>query len=136
MILKIMLDTNILISAIFFPSVQTRRFIMEAVRHDLMLCDYVLDELRIVVERKFPLKKGELEEFFRDLRFELVETPADLEHCEIPSMRDQKDTPILAAAIENGADVFVTGDKDFLVLNLPTPEIINMTDFLLKYGAS
>ena len=136
MILKIMLDTNILISAIFFPSLQTRRLIMEAVRHDLILCDYVLDELRIVVDRKFPLKKEELEEFFRDLRFELVETPADFCHDDIPSVRDQKDTPILAAAIENGADVFVTGDKDFLVLDLPTPEIINMSEFLLKYGAS
>ena len=52
--MRIMLDTNILISMIFFPSDNTRKFkdkICDG--HELVLCDYVLEELRIVTERKF-----------------------------------------------------------------------------------
>lgn len=56
--MRIMLDTNILISAIFFPSYQTRKLLQIASQyHRLILCDYVIDELRLVVERKFPAKK-------------------------------------------------------------------------------
>ena len=30
-------------------------------------------------------------------------------------------------------DVFVTGDKDFLVLDVDMPEIVTMADFLKRY---
>ncbi len=45
-------------------------------------------------------------------------------------MRDMKDSPILATAIMEGIDIFVTGDKDFLVLDVDMPEIITMAEFL------
>lgn len=56
--MRVMLDTNIFISMIFFPSNQTRelaRRLTEA--HQIVVCDYVIEELRLVVERKFPGKK-------------------------------------------------------------------------------
>ena len=31
------------------------------------------------------------------------------------------------------ADVFLTGDKDFLVLDVETPEILTMKEFLEQY---
>ena len=63
--LRVMLDTNILVSAIFFPSAQTRTLISEIIcNHSLVLCDYVLEELRLVVERKFLAKSMALEHFF------------------------------------------------------------------------
>ena len=33
-----------------------------------------------------------------------------------PALRDPKDNPILACAVEGGADYIVTGDRDLLVL--------------------
>ena len=36
--------------------------------------------------------------------------------------------------INENVDVFVTGDKDFLVLNIKVPEIMTMTGFLEKYA--
>lgn len=42
-------------------------------------------------------------------------------------------TPILATAIMEGIDVFLTGDKDFLILDVETPEILTMTEYLEKY---
>jgi predicted nucleic acid-binding protein len=48
-------------------------------------------------------------------------------------MRDAKDSPILATAILEEIDVFLTGDKDFLVLDVEIPEIMSMSEFLEKY---
>ena len=132
--MRVMLDTNILISAIFFPSVQTRALISGIIKnHQLVLCDYVLEELRLVVERKFSAKKRAIEAFFASLQFELIDTSGEIDFSGIPSVRDHKDTPILAAAIRHDVDIFVTGDNDFLVLNVSKPEILNMRDFLLMY---
>lgn len=52
---------------------------------------------------------------------------------DFPEMRDTKDSPILATAIMEGIDVFVTGDKDFLVLDVAIPEIVTMAEFLERY---
>lgn len=48
-------------------------------------------------------------------------------------MRDTKDSPILATALLESIDVFVTGDKDFLVLDVDIPEIVTMAGFLERY---
>ncbi len=50
-----------------------------------------------------------------------------------PEMCDIKDSPILATAIMESIDVFVTGDKDFLVLDVDIPEIVTMAEFLERY---
>lgn len=68
-----------------------------------------------------------------ELPFELVYTPKVLDLNEFPEMRDTKDSPILATAIMEGIDVFITGDKDFLVLDVDMPEIVTMAEFLEQY---
>ena len=123
--MRVMLDTNIFISLIFFPSVQTRelaRKLTESYR--IVVCDYVIEELRLVTERKFSAKRKFLDRFFMELPFELVYTPKELDLNEFPEMRDVKDSPILATAIMENIDVFLTGDKDF---------ILTMKEFLEQY---
>ena len=132
--MRVMLDTNIFISMIFFPSTQTRELAKcLADHHQIVVCDYVIEELRLVVDRKFPSKRKYLDRFFIELPFELVYTPKELDLCEFPEMRDIKDSPILATAIMEGIDAFITGDKDFLVLDIDAPEIVTMADFLERY---
>ena len=132
--MRIMLDTNILISAVFFPSTQTRKLIRAlSNNHRIILCDYVLEELRLVVERKFSAKKEALEKFFAELPFDLSHTPESMDIGDFPSVRDKKDSPILATAILEGVDLFITGDRDFLVLDIKNPKILTMTEFLDKY---
>ncbi|MGN0242659.1 MAG: putative toxin-antitoxin system toxin component, PIN family [Lachnospiraceae bacterium] len=129
-----MLDTNIFISVIFFPSPQTRELARRLTdNHQIVVCDYVIEELRLVTDRKFPEKRKFLDRFFLELPFELVYTPKKLNLDVFPEMRDTKDSPILATAIMEGIDVFLTGDKDFLVLDVEIPEILTMTEFLKKY---
>lgn len=49
-------------------------------------------------------------------------------------MRDAKDAPILATAIMEDVDIFLTGDKDFLVMEVDMPDIMTMTEFLQMHG--
>lgn len=50
--MKIMLDTNIFISMIFFPSAQTRELTKKLTdSHQIVVCDYVIEELRLVTDR-------------------------------------------------------------------------------------
>ena len=133
--MRIMLDTNIFVSMLFFPSDQTRELAKKLTDgHQIVICDYVIEELRLVTERKFPTKKHSLEQFFLELPYELVYTPRELDPEDYPEMRDAKDSPILATAVMEGIDVFLTGDKDFLVLDVEMPEILTMREFLERYG--
>lgn len=134
--MRVMLDTNILVSMIFFPSAQTRRFATElSIHHRIILCDYVITELQLVTERKFPDLMPALDRFFQELPYELVYTPKNAENPNIPEIRDEKDSPILTTAIMEDVDVFLTGDKDFLVLEIEHPEIMTMTQFKEEYHA-
>ena len=45
-------------------------------------------------------------------------------------IRDIKDRPVLRAAISAGADILLTGDKDFLESGITTPRIMNASEFL------
>ena len=132
--MRVMLDTNVFISMIFFPSSQTRELAKRLTDgHQIIVCDYVIEELRLVIDRKFPEKREFLDCFFRELPFELVYTPKTLDLDEFPTVRDAKDSPILATAILENVDVFVTGDKDFLILDVEMPDIVTMTEFLSRF---
>jgi len=48
-------------------------------------------------------------------------------------MRDTEDPLILATALMEGIEVLVTGDKNFLVLDVDIPEIVMMAEFLERY---
>lgn len=129
--MRVMLDTNVFISMIFFPSDQTRKLAQKLTdNHQIVVCDYVIEELQLVTNRKFPQKRKYLDRFFLELPFELVYTPKVLDLNEFPEMRDKKDSPILATAIMEDIDVFITGDKDFLVLDVDIPKILTITEFL------
>lgn len=128
--MHVMLDTNILVSMIFFPTKQTQTLLQNlSAHHRILLCDYVIDKLRLVVKKKFQAKQKDIEQFFMSLPFELVHTPNDDAVDSLPKMRDKADEPILHAAIASGADVLLTGDKDFHALKITSPMILTMADF-------
>ncbi|MBQ3585193.1 MAG: hypothetical protein II964_00635 [Synergistaceae bacterium] len=45
-------------------------------------------------------------------------------------IRDEKDRPLIRAAIREGVDIFITGDKDFLESGITTPQIMSASEFL------
>lgn len=122
---KIFVDTNILISGIFFKGNESK--LLSIVDVDFFTSDTAVSELKEVVKRKFSSSKVE------NLRLALLETEIALgDFIKIVQekeyrhkireskkiVRSKKDVKVLAAALASGAEYFVTGDKDFF-----TPEV-------------
>ena len=132
--MRVTLDTNLLISAGIFTGKRTTTLTLRiADEHTIVLSSRIIDELREVIDNKFPDKKSVLERFLRRLSFETAYTPTEIDEDIYPKIRDKKDYPILASAIIADVDVFITGDKDFGGLDLERPEIMTISEFEQKY---
>ena len=133
--MRVMLDTNILISAAAYPSPRTEHFMrLVTEHHRIVLCDYIVNEFRDVVAEKFPDKADSAARFLQKIPFELVYTQQGGKELGVPAIRDIDDEPILATAIFEGVDVLVTGDKDFLSIELTEPRIMTMAEFVAACG--
>lgn len=131
--MKIMIDTNIIISAALFPNGRAAQAFFKALQppYQPIVCDYVVDELHRKFCEKFSNRLTELEAFlFNALSFiKLVSTPEEAVSSE-QRIRDPKDRPILRAALNAHADLFLTGDKDFLESSVTDSRIVSVADFL------
>ena len=131
--MRIMLDTNVLISMLLFPNEKFRQILDCITRnYKLVLSSFVIDELFAVVDRKFPTKKQAVDSFLSDLAYELVYTPYNIPG-NLFEIRDVNDYPVLYTAIIENIDIFITGDKDFSDVNIEMPEIMTPMEFMEKY---
>ena len=133
--MRVMLDTNILISLIVFKS-KPMQYIIDWIAdgRSLVLCSYIIDELHDVIDEKFPNKKAELEKFLTEMPFEFFYTPRTLPKHDLFEIRDKDDEWILYSAILSEVDVLVTGDKDLLVIDsIERLDVISHLDFPNKY---
>ena len=131
--MRILIDTNILISAALWPSSTPSLAYFKATNFPYhgLICEQSIDELRRVFNKKFPTKISVLETF-------LAETLLDVEIIAVPDealefeqkVRDVNDRPILRAAIHANADIILTGDNDFLEAGIQHPRIMNAAAFL------
>ena len=110
--MRIMIDTNILLSALVFGS-ENMAFLLEEIaqNHTMVICSYVIDEFRNVVTRKSPKYNEAVDAIFTKLSYEMVYTPQWQDN--MPNVKHKKDRPILAAAILADVDVVITGDREF-----------------------
>lgn len=132
--MRIMLDTNIFISMIFFPSEKMQALKTKLSKyHRIVICSYVIDELSEVVKRKFPHKQKLLDEFFTELPYELIYTPATIDAHELFEIRDKNDEMVMYSAITADVDILLTGDKDFSDIDIDRPEILTPSEFLERY---
>lgn len=131
--MRIMLDTNVLISALLFPG-SKMDLLMNCIftQHQLVLSSYVVEELKSVVTRKFPNKEQVINKLLIAMSYEFVYTPNDLEDG-LFDIRDMKDYPVLYTAIIEDIDILITGDKDFNDLDIEKPEIMTPTEFITRY---
>ena len=129
--MRILVDTNILFSALLFPHSKPAQALLYAVDyHEIVLCDRNLTELRDILKRKAPKYLPDAEVLIAELPYELI--PA-VDHAE-KLIRDAKDQPILNAAIVADVDMILTGDKDFLSLELEHPRCLTVAQFLEEEG--
>ena len=132
--MRIMIDTNIIISLVVFNSHSLKKAVTNiCYKYQLVLCTYIIDELNEVVKNKFPSKQSSLDDFLSKTPFELQYTPKGIPNIPEIEMRDEKDKPILYSAIIANVDILITGDKDFHNLDIEKPEIISANEFLNKF---
>lgn len=131
--MRIMIDTNVLISALLFPGENMKALMYKVTtEHRLVLSSYIIEELMDVISRKFPNKVKAVDALLDQLPYELVYTPKQLKPG-LFDIRDIKDYPILYSAITEDVDIFITGDNDFNDVIIERPEIITPTGFVDKY---
>jgi putative PIN family toxin of toxin-antitoxin system len=138
--MRVVLDTSVLISGLFFPGGPPWR-LLDAWRggaYDLVLSDFVIDEITRVwdhLSARLNRTPTDLNDFLDMLylRGELVQLDgATLASASATELRDPNDVPILATLLMAGADWLITGDKDLLVLAGSHP-ILTPAEFVTRF---
>ncbi|HTQ99796.1 MAG TPA: putative toxin-antitoxin system toxin component, PIN family [Candidatus Acidoferrum sp.] len=122
--LRVVLDTNVLLSGIAYPASVPGKIVGAWRYHgalEVVLSTYILDELARVLPKlkhRHGLRAAEIRDLIDILsvQAELVDPVASTE----PDLRDANDQPVLATLLTaintTGADYLVTGDNDLLAL--------------------
>jgi putative PIN family toxin of toxin-antitoxin system len=133
---KAVLDTNVLISAILFGG--KSRDILEmgiSGRIKIAVSQDILKELaEVLVGKKFRLPVLEVQQTIHELS-EIVELVIVMQRIHVIK-NDPDDNRILECAISSKADYIISGDSDLLILkNFKKIKILSPNDFLLqKFG--
>jgi len=115
--MRCVIDTNVFVSAIVFPSSIPRQCVDRALDQDLLLfSDATMSELQEVLSRsKFDRYVS------RERRLFLAQLASVAEVVPIIQLarecRDPKDDKFLEVALNGRADVIITGDEDLLELH-------------------
>ena len=132
-LVRVMLDTNILFSAMYkFEGTPFDAFAKASEKpYRLVLCDQIIDELRRNFNRKFPSKIPAFERFLSIAQYDLITiTPDDEAISDEADIRDADDRPIIRAARKADVDIFITGDNDILESPITNPKIMKAADFV------
>lgn len=111
----IVLDTNVLISALAFPGSEPDQILHRIRRRemDLYISPFILSELDRVLRQKFRLNKGEAEVRVNTIR-SLAYLVSPAERIHVVTAKDD-DNRTLECAMAAQADFLVTGDKEHLL---------------------
>ena len=131
--MKIVIDTNVIASAIFFGG-RPKELIEHLVyrRVDAYASTEIISEYRETIEElseRYPNRPNNIP--LTDILFtmKMVEPTTHVDIC-----RDPDDNKFIDCAIDGGCIYIVSGDKDLLSLkSYGDIEIVTVSDFLTKY---
>jgi len=136
-VLKVVLDTNILISAILFGG-KPRRILEKAIRGEIRLCisEPILDELKGVLQRsKFDYSPEMIQVILKELMgvSDFVNASKTIDVV----LEDPEDNRILECAVEAEANYIITGDFHLLKLSrYRNIEVVNPGAFLERLSSA
>ena len=139
--LRAVLDTNVVVSALIRPGGPPGRILDRLVDGDfvLVLSPAMLDELGRTVRQPGVRKYVRLSDDELDSRLAQLETLADPVEGTLAltvALRDPDDLMVLVTAVEGRADYIVTGDADLLTLGAcEGVAIVTPREFLERLGA-
>jgi putative PIN family toxin of toxin-antitoxin system len=118
---KVVLDTNVLLSGLMFPDGAPGRVVAawREARFDLIVSVHQLAEIGRAlaypkIRRILNWDERSIEQFIRQLYIRVQIVDLDGISVEVPA--DPDDVPILATLVAAKADVLITGDGDLLAL--------------------
>ncbi len=128
--MRVILDTNILISYLISSKLTFIDDVLESNKVDLIFSNQLIEEFKNVAKRKHFQKYFEspkLEQLISHLyAFGILIDPSST----INICRDPDDNFLLELAFDGDADYLITGDKDLLVIeSIKHCKIINLRDF-------
>lgn len=116
--LRVVLDTNVLVSGLAYPASVPGR-ILSAWQQgglEVVLSRYILDEMARVLPRlrRVAMSADEIRDLADSFLFlaEVVEPSGAIDEA----LRDKADGPVLGTLLAGRADYLITGDKDLLAL--------------------
>lgn len=128
--MRVVLDTNVLISAFANPAGTPGRIFNAWTREEfvLVISTYILDEFKQIAVKKLRFRHTVVTEALNLFyRLAVVVEPVDID---LPNV-DENDLPIFGTAISGGSNFIVTGDKKLLrVEKFKEIKIINPASFL------
>lgn len=112
--MKIVLDSNIIVSAFGVQGLCSEIFAYCLSEHEIITSHYIIREVIQSLEEDFGMQKNKIREHKKFLIEETKATNPLPVSC--PACRDSKDLMILGTAWAGKSDIIITGDKDLLVL--------------------
>ena len=114
--LRVVLDTNVYLSALLFPNAPTAALWELAIdgRYIVVLSPFIVRELMGKLRDKFDYAADDREV----IKHRLLRLAAIVQPATVPAVlpHDPDDNHILACAVAGRADLLVTGDRDLLRL--------------------
>lgn len=140
-VLRVVLDSNVLLSALVFAGGTLGRFRSLWISGTIVPCaskETTEELIRLLANKKFKLDMSDQESLLADyLPFvQVTDISPKVHQANLPICRDPYDQMFLELALASKADFLVTGDQDLLVLatisNLPF-RILKPIEFLTQH---
>ena len=110
--MRVVLDSNVLISAFATRGLCAELFRDVAASHELLVSDYILAEVTEKLRARLGIPEPTVRGIEELLRGFVTATEADPRFN--VNLRDPDDVPVVAFAVAVAADILVTGDRDML----------------------
>ena len=130
--MRILIDTNVLVSAfVFGGKAGTLMNMLFESSHELLVSDYVDAEFKAILEMKWKEKAEKVYSLYHTLPFVFCGSSP----IQTGNLRDTKDIPVLSDALFHNADIILSGDKDFIEAEFERPLVVSPAmfyDYLLS----
>ena len=126
---KVVLDTNVVVAAFATRGLCESVFELCLEGHDLIISNFLLNELKEKLIHKLKLSEKHTEEILKLYTKSSRPVEPSVNLGEI-SCRDPEDIPVLGTCVSGKADFLVSGDKDLLILDkIKHCRIVNPREF-------
>ncbi len=131
--MKIVIDTNVLISGVFFGGFP-RKILASIVNQKIIACatTEIINEYEEIVQEMIDRKQGHINKSILSPLIRVMEIINPISHIEV--CRDPDDNKFLECAKDSNALYIVSGDKDLLVIKeYENIQIVTAKDFCEKF---